>query len=356
MFDVRFFKSSLGKHITLVLKINVFALLISIFSINAIYGLEFSIDSYKDVSGSRSVISKDGIFFIRKGSRNISLCNWGNPHTMLGMVEWKDNMTSFSSEYFLYSENEDPLVLLYKSLEKKQNIYSKIEVYNFLGKKLGKIELDCVLDEKCLSVSPNKKCFGIYNNSSIDIYRAGSQLEKKYSFNTQVKNPDIFQISNSGSIFVLGDSKSIYYGDMYKPFCKIIGTRDELSSKYKISLSAFEISPTKFVIISQNGNGWLIEGTLISKFSITHNAQIIEIYAKNMFFYVVTSKSVNVYSIVDKKLQGQFDLDRYYKTQFGDNLNEKAFITDSEFDSRNNTFYLKGSTSIKTMFKVRVLF
>lgn len=337
------------------LRMTIIALMLSAFFTSIASGIEFSVDDYNDiVSNLKFVISKDGKLFVSKGSRKITLRNWSDPNKRLWSIRWKDELTKSCSEYFLYNESGEPSILLKKQIETKQNDHTKIEVYNKSGKELGSIELTGDLPKNSFSVSPNKRFFGLLYDNSVDIYNSGTQIAKSYTVGLKYAEPDIFQISNNGSAFIFGRRDDLlYYCDMNKTELKTVGVCGKTG--LSIYSNAFENSPKKFIVLSENGNVCLIEEETIKKLKININGKILGVYADETYFYVVTSNTLSAYSIENYKLQGEFDVKEYYTKKYGESPNERPFFVKCEFESASNTFILQGSYTINKIFNVKIM-
>lgn len=347
-----FFETYIVKYLALV-NWCLFVFLIFPLSFSCVAGeIEISVTTSADRMGFGSVFAKDAAYFTIKGTAKLAI-NSRVPLKPTGSICC--HVGERTEEVFLKtSEGTDLLLQVKKSLTKGSEGMTAA-IYDVAGKlSVGPIIIP-IAQHQIISASPSKMHFAILSDNIIMVYDSGLNLVNKYKLEIDLKKVSSVALSNTGSSALIKDSKSIVFVD-FKLDKEVNINSCNIPRKSDVKLASYEDSLNNFVVISESGASCFINQGEVESFKLDNTWGLKGVYATDLKLYIVRESSIHV---VDKSTLAEneiFDLTPYYEEKFGTpSSNEWPMFSAHEFDSKNNTFYLRGHASTRVFYQIKIL-
>jgi hypothetical protein len=326
--------------------IGIISLLVSSFS--GAEDIEFFVEALKDKMKHTSVYSKDASYFSSKGSENLSIYSLKN-NERIGFICCQRGF--FTNEFFIHTDEKDDRLLQIKR-NKNNEKESISSIYNMEGVRL--IESKEIKSDEYVAISRSKNIISAINREKIKIYDSYLRKINEYSLKSRINKVDNMAISNGATSALVKSPKSFIYINFEDKSEVLVGSCF-FSEDYDIKISPYESSKNRFFVMSQFGDGCIVSQGKGRAFKVSFTGKIIDIYASKDLLFLVTSSSIFVFDGDSFAEKANFELAEYYEIKFGKpGPYEYPLFDKSEFDWSNSTFYLRGHSSTKTFYKIKL--
>ena len=313
--------------------------------------IDFSVSSSRDQMGVGSVFSKDATYFSTKGNAQIGIYS-RNPYRRTGSICCHKG--EITEEYFLKGNEGEDRLLQFKKIRMQGVEAIEASIYSVKGVLLvGPREMP-IFSGNLFSVAPAKTYFAILNDNVVSVFDSSLNKVKDINVSIELKGIESIALSNDGDSILIKDSASFVFVAAHAGIgARVTSCDAAMGDKFKIA--PHEMVLSKFLVLFESGRGCIISGGAGKEFKMASSEGVIGAYAVDSMLYVLTEVSITAFDDKEFTTVGSFELSPYYEQQFGiPSAHEYPVFLDHEFDSKSNTFYLRGHRSTNVFYEIKV--
>lgn len=311
----------------------------------------FYVSSSRDTMGVGSVFSKDATYFSTKGSTQIGIYS-RNPYRRIGSICCHKG--EVTEEYFLKGNEGEDRLLQFKKIRMQEVEVIEASIYSVKGELLvGPREMP-VFSGNLFSVAPAKTHFAILNDDVVSVFDSSLNKVKDIDVSIELKGIESITISNGGDSVLIKDAASfVFLTARAGVGARVASCEAAMGDKFKVV--PHDMVLNRFFVLFESGRVCIINGGEGKELKMTSFERVIGAYALDSMLYVLTEVSITAFDDKEFAAVGSFELSPYYEQQFGiPSVHEHPIFVDHEFDSKSNTFYLRGHRSANIFYEIKV--